>query len=721
MTGVFGPGYTGHHLIDGRTTPTWKIGAPVAYPQEIVFSFFERQPVLVGAVAILLPQDASLAPKDVEVLASPDSDTSGFVQVAEQRLAARAGEQTIAFPSIETRYLKLRVLSGASDKGLEIAEVRVIEATRPGYVALFTRQPRATWWDGSARAAAQRGLDWLEQSAPDWQKAHSCFGCHVQSEVLMGQAIALRQHYRVSLDSVHALDEGVRKYQEHDGGWFGGSTSATAFGMLGLVNVDTASGATADVTLTHAADWILAHQRPDGSIVVDAPNPPLIAGKFLAVSNALPALDWVAAHSTDPKYRTAENRMLSWVESTAPFADSTQDVVFKVIMLTSYGTPTQKRGVQPLIEQLQREQQPDGGWKVFPTATGTDPLTTGQVLYALKVAGVNVESPAFGRGVLYLLRRQIVTTNDDDGAWPKENTQSVRPSNFAATMWAVIGLAGSYGLSNTGALHVAADLPRVDKPTRNLEIVLDVSGSMRSKLGTSTRWNTALAVLKQLLGVLTDDTSVGLRVYGHRYAPTEARSCTDTEAIVPIAKIDRTRILTAASNLAPRGQTPLAYSVLQTPADLRAAGGGAVIVITDGEESCRGDLKKTAAQLKASGVDVNLNIVGFTLAGKTAEAQLGALAESTGGRYYAAKDGDQLSRALMVATLHAVPYDVVDSNGLTVVSAQTGDAQQELTPGAYHVKFHTPGQELSVPVTIDADRVTSLTISMQGDRFEVKQ
>ena len=51
---------------------------------------------------------------------------------------------------------------------LEIAEVRVIEGTRPGYTPLFVRAPTVKFWKGSPREAAQRGLDWLQHAAPVW-------------------------------------------------------------------------------------------------------------------------------------------------------------------------------------------------------------------------------------------------------------------------------------------------------------------------------------------------------------------------------------------------------------------------------------------------------------------------------------------------------------------------------------------------------------------------
>ena len=88
-----------------------------------------------------------------------------------------------------------------------------------------------------------------------------------------------------------------------------------------------------------------------------------------------------------------------------------------------------------------------------PKQRGSNALSTGQVLYALKQAGVSVHAPFFTRGVAYLMDTQVHDTpTPANGSWKATNTDSNRPSDFAHTMWAVIGLAGSYGATKTGSL-----------------------------------------------------------------------------------------------------------------------------------------------------------------------------------------------------------------------------------------------------------------------------
>jgi Ca-activated chloride channel family protein len=104
-----------------------------------------------------------------------------------------------------------------------------------------------------------------------------------------------------------------------------------------------------------------------------------------------------------------------------------------------------------------------------------------------------------------------------------------------------------------------------------------------------TRWDVALETLDQVLNSLPDDFNVGLRIYGHRELSTSPKTCSDSELVIPVRKLDRKAILARVNLFKPKGETPLVYSALQVPGDLKALGGGTVILIIDGGESCKGD------------------------------------------------------------------------------------------------------------------------------------
>ncbi len=272
----------------------------------------------------------------------------------------------------------------------------------------------------------------------------------------------------------------------------------------------------------------------------------------------------------------------------------------------------------------------------------------------------------------------------------------------------------------TGALHVTAELgPQPPAATRkNLLIILDLSGSMNLPLGKSTRIGTARQVLHDVLQRIPDDFKVGLRLYGHRYGSRQKETCTDSELRIPIQPLNRADILKTIDATKPRGETPLVYSVLQAINDLKSAGGGSVVLITDGEESCGGNFAAATDAIKASGLDFRLNIVGFTLTGQQARQQLGALTASTGGAYYAAADGPALSHALVAATISRFPYTVYDAGGAAVATGEAGDRGQELTAGTYRIVVQAGDDRLTLDkVVVDVAGSSGVRVVRKGDTF----
>jgi hypothetical protein len=726
----FGPGFSGRRLVDGALAPTWKNETgwwiPFKWPVELVISFYEREPAWIEAVTITLPTDTASAPKDIEIWTSMKDPYNEFSRVATATLEAKPGEQRVEFDDVEAKYVKIRVLTGHAPEALELAEVGVIESDKFNYTPLWVRAPLVKHWKGSPREAAQRGLDWLQQAGGDWTRTTGCFGCHVQAQVLMGQAVAHKHGYRVNIRAVRALYEHSRDRGSW-GSWWSPPNSATAFGAMGVANamkmlpdIDDKKYPYVDNGLTgESAKRLTERQLEDGAMPVDEVAPPIVQGQFMTTGNAIVALKDTAARYQNPKFEEAAERGLAWIAANEPV--TTQDKIFKIITLMHYGTPDHKRLAWSVVESLAADQQADGGWKENAATPGSNAIATGQALYAFKQAGVSIQGEMFRRGVDFLLKHQ---TNDpasfDNGSWDAMNTESPKPSRYAQTMWAVIGLAGAYGPEPTGALQIVKQ--EGDKPpARNLAIVLDVSGSMNQKLGDGTRWKTALAMLEEVVKELPEDLNVGLRVYGHRHSSKSAETCKDTQLVVPIARLDRERIVKAASSLRPRGETPLIHSSLQAVNDLKAAGGGSVILITDGEESCGGDPVAAATDIRNSGVDVTLNIVGFTITGENVANELGTLAGSTGGRYYSAQDGAQLSRAVKLAALHRLPYDILTIGGTIVASGQTSELSRELPPGKYRIRIDGLGQKLEEPLTIAPNETTVISLGVENDRFVLRR
>ena len=732
VSGGYGPGPNGRRLLDARADTSWSTDVvPLILPLDLVVSFYKRQPALISAVTIALPGPPAagtpppVLPKDVEVWVSTTNAADGFVQVAAAPIAAEPAKQAITFAPIEARFVKLRVVSAQQpvtpESKLGLGDIGVIEATRAGYTRLVDRSPDVSEWMGSPRRAAQRGIEWLQPAVVKWQADHACFGCHIQSQAMMGLAIASKNEYAVSDKTIKALGDYTLTAQHPDGSYERepGEPSAL-FAVMGLAYYDDWRHATSDPTLVKTAAYLLGRQQPTGEIQNGAPAcGPLsvVEGPLMATSNSLIGFRRAYEETQDARYKDAADRALAWIAGAQ--ANTTQDQIFKLLALTRFGGPQARSSVQQIVENLILQQQPSGGWKECPTENffnSANPFSTGQVLYAFKQAGVSISSSPFIKGVKYLLAAQ-----QQDGSW-KADTAEMRTMGaaYAPTMWAIIGLAGSFGTVKAGGLQITTELPPEQTAARrNLEIVLDASGSMKAALGKSTRIATARQVLKDVLAKIPDDFNVGLRVYARRFSSRDKQTCTDTELLRPIQKLDRQQIVSTVDGVVPRGETPLVYSILQAPADLKAAGGGSIIVITDGEETCGGDPVKAAEQLKAAGIPLTLNIVGFTLTGKKVEQQLSQFAEATGGHYYSAQDGAALTKALTRAALTRFPYTVFDMKGTQVAAGIAGPLTEALPPGDYKVVVQAGDSEITATVTVTANGDAILQIVDRGDRFEL--
>lgn len=156
---------------------------------------------------------------------------------------------------------------------------------------------------------------------------------------------------------------------------------------------------------------------------------------------------------------------------------------------------------------------------------------------------------------------------------------------------------------------------------RHVELILDASGSMWNKLEDGRfRIVAAKDVLTDIIGSLPpdDDLNVGLRIYGATMDAQDEGSCEDTQLFVPIKGVDHDRLLETVRTTQARGATPIVLSLTKAVADLPPDGENLIILVTDGEEGCGGDLRATWAAMEAGGMQVDLRIIGIDLSEEAA-------------------------------------------------------------------------------------------------------
>jgi Mg-chelatase subunit ChlD len=216
-----------------------------------------------------------------------------------------------------------------------------------------------------------------------------------------------------------------------------------------------------------------------------------------------------------------------------------------------------------------------------------------------------------------------------------------------------------------------------------VEIVLDTSGSMLERLGRrQRRIDVAKRVLARLVAEQLDPgTPVALRVFRQ-----ERRSC-ETELAVPLSPLDPVAMgaTIEAIKIDRSVRTPLAAAIAAVGGDLAAVTGPRiVIVVSDGQESCKGDPGAAVQALVDQGFDVTVNVVGLGL-DRTSRRRISRLADIGGGRYYDARDAAGLEEALKGAL--GAPYVILDAAGLEVGRGTVDGPPVELPPGTYRISL----------------------------------
>lgn len=209
----------------------------------------------------------------------------------------------------------------------------------------------------------------------------------------------------------------------------------------------------------------------------------------------------------------------------------------------------------------------------------------------------------------------------------------------------------------------------------NMLLVLDASGSMRGKIDGRTKVDIARDTVANVVRGWNPDNQLGLVAYGHR----RKGDCADIETLIPVGPLDPDAYLKTVNGLGALGMTPLSAAVRQAAQALDWSEHKAtVILVSDGEETCNLDPCAIGAELEKAGVDFTAHVIGFDVANAAHQAQLRCLAKATGGRYFNARDGRELSAALQGAIVASTEPPPPPAQA-TLVVAQPVTIAQPLT------------------------------------------
>ncbi|MFD9359827.1 VWA domain-containing protein [Streptomyces sp. NPDC060031] len=285
--------------------------------------------------------------------------------------------------------------------------------------------------------------------------------------------------------------------------------------------------------------------------------------------------------------------------------------------------------------------------------------------------------------------------------------------------WLAGGACGLLATLAAGLFPASASAGEpVSKEPPKVELVLDVSGSMRAQdIDGQSRMSAAKQAFNEVLDAVPDEVRLGIRTLGANY-PGDDRNvgCKDTKQLYPVGPLNRTEAKTAVATLAPTGWTPIGPALLGAADDLK--GGDAtrrIVLITDGEDTCAPlDPCEVARDIAAKGIHLVIDTLGLVPDAKTRN-QLICIAEATGGTYTSVQHTAELSGRVKQLVDRAAEPVVTP-----VATAGTGQCQDAplLKAGIYsdretfgeHRWYRVavkPGQELRASVSIGADRAVN--------------
>lgn len=276
---------------------------------------------------------------------------------------------------------------------------------------------------------------------------------------------------------------------------------------------------------------------------------------------------------------------------------------------------------------------------------------------------------------------------------------------------------------------------------RSVALVLDASGSMKAALpdGT-TRMDAAKAAVARLVTTLDRQTRLSLRIYGDQ-SPTAKKDCKDTRLLGAFDAVEANgaELVEEARRIQPQGYTPITHAITLAGEDLSAeeANSHAVVLVSDGKETCQGDPCAAAKALADADAKLVVHTVGVGVDAVT-RGQLQCIARMARGSYFNANSAAELTAALGKAAVEPLKTREVSGVALGVLKMKAVDLAQilgpggkvvgalnqvqgeaRLTPGVYSVKL---GKQLWQGVEIRSRETTELKpgyleISPLGDPF----
>jgi Mg-chelatase subunit ChlD len=756
-------------LVDGSTDLSLHGGVPkggwvstdATLPQEFIFAFRGDQVALIDRIVLNPKVDAGFEhytaanrenwPQQISVATSSESPLDGFEDVGQFTLKQQPVEQSFVV-NRRARFVRLRILKNFGGYYTTLNEVKILEGAAPGYQSILQASEAKV-------VAAVAAVPPVDESAVDTEKESN-------NTPADGNPLTFRRKMKGSVDPLGELDHFKLTIP-------GSSRSVLTLAMEGRPYIRTS------VSLTDPAGRSILSLDPARVTARQAEFSWLVnPGDYLVRVTEPPAsivLIWDTSGSMgEDSVKNLKSAVETYLDKVQPSerynlirfsgGQGEPDPVAVEVLLPEFTNDRARlkaavankffsKGATPFYDAVAQ------GMKLLESAAGnraivvmTDGIDTSSVLgrekgsrrndeaaYAafwqlleknrirLYTIGLGSQMPHYfpnlgttgtrflGHTAMAMNARSFFTSNPEELGRIYEqiaaelrtpSTYYLRPSISPGT--------GTLAVSATGER-----LETIAAPSQ-IELILDVSGSMKRKIEGREMMAIAKDVMAQIIKELPDNTTVAMRFYGHRIREGRPGDCRDTELVFPFGRINKPRMLARVQSLKALGTTPIAYTLRQVAKDFGSAPGEKlVILVTDGKEECGGSPSAVVQELVAQGIKIRLNIVGFALAEAAVRQEMDRVAKFTGGKFYDAQNARALRQAIQQSL--AIPYEVRDAAGVKVAGGLTGEAAISVPEGIYAVSVSTAGKPIVIPdVRVRHNASTKVALRREGQQIGIK-
>ncbi|RMB79511.1 VWA domain-containing protein [Streptomyces shenzhenensis] len=268
------------------------------------------------------------------------------------------------------------------------------------------------------------------------------------------------------------------------------------------------------------------------------------------------------------------------------------------------------------------------------------------------------------------------------------------------------------------AFPAGAVADETDQAAPKVELVLDVSGSMRTRdIDGGSRMAAAKQAFNEVLDATPEEVQLGIRTLGANYPGDDRKvGCKDTEQLYPVGPLNRTEAKTAVATLAPTGWTPIGPALQQAATDLDGGDGTRrIVLISDGEDTCQPlDPCEVAREIAAKGIGLTIDTLGLVPDAKTRD-QLICIADATGGTYTSVQHKEELTdrvgelvdRAAEPVVTPVATEGATECAKAPALKAGLYTDREEFGQQRWYKVDLNPGQELRASVSVAADRAVN--------------